>query len=178
MKQMVWALNRCTLGAAIVALFLLTLGVLSSVIVRYFSLGSFYGVDELSRFGSIWLVFLGVPAAMQYRQHIALDAFAQALAPKGRLWTELLLRTLSGTFLVVFTWQGVLLTQQTYSVRSPGLELPMSLAYAAIPVGGSLMVLTLVVQITAIVRALLGGPMPRDAFDPEGQADQSEGQAG
>jgi TRAP-type C4-dicarboxylate transport system permease small subunit len=155
-------LNRLTLGAAIVALFLVTLTVLASVIVRYFSLGSFYGVDELSRFGSIWLVFLGVPAAMQYRQHIAFDTFLQALTPRRRLWADLVVQLLSGAFLTVFTWQGLLLAQQTHDVKSPGLELPMSLAYAAVPIGGGLMVLNLLVSIRELVRAIFRRSMSTD----------------
>lgn len=158
----VFALNRITLGAATVLLFLLTIALLMSVVVRYFSLGSFYGIDELSRFGAIWLVFLGVPAALQYRQHLALDTFVQWVSPRGRLWLGILVKLLAAVFLANFAWQGMILMAQTHEIKSPGLGLPMSFAYAAAPVGSGLMLLTLLHQFADNIKDIVQGTLPQE----------------
>lgn len=118
-------------------LFLLSGGVL----VRFVPVTSLGWADEIVELFFAWMVFLGTAALWRDHKHISVDFLLQGLAgsPLGRA-LALLLTILALVFLVVFTWEGWLLTLQSVSNRTPILELPKPLWYVALPASGVLMI--------------------------------------
>lgn len=98
--------------------------------------------EEVSRYLFVWVVFLGGGVAARYRGHIVLDFVVSALPPRIRLLLGTLMGLLSlAMLLVVFAWQGWILTLVSWRQESPATGLPVGVATLAIPVGGLLMAL-------------------------------------
>ena len=98
--------------------------------------------EEVSRYLFVWVVFLGGGVAARYRGHIVLDFVVSVLPPRIRLLLGTLMGLLSlAMLLVVFAWQGWILTLVSWRQESPATGLPVGVATLAIPVGGLLMAL-------------------------------------
>ena len=131
------ALRWGSILCLVALLFLLAGGVL----VRFVPVVSMGWADEIVELSFAWMVFLGTAALWRSHEHIAIDFIPQALGgtPVGRA-LEVLLGLLALGFLAVFTWEGWLLTVQAVGNRTPILELPKPLWYAALPVSGIVMI--------------------------------------
>ncbi len=110
------------------------------VLVRFYPIVSLGWSDEIVELAFAWMVFLGTAAIWRSREHITIDFIPQALVGTraGRA-LEILLDLLALGFLLVFTWQGWLLTLQARGNTSPMLELPRPWWYASVPASGLVM---------------------------------------
>jgi TRAP-type transport system small permease protein len=98
--------------------------------------------EEVSRYLFVWVVFLGGGVAARYRGHIVLDFLVSALPSRIRLLLGALMGLLSvAMLLVLFAWQGWVLTQVSWRQESPATGVPVGVATLAIPIGGLLMAL-------------------------------------
>ncbi len=117
--------------------------VLLQVLMRYLVAQPNPWSEEVSRFCFIWMSFLGASLAVERRAHFRFDETMRRLPPRwrrrveGAAWTVVLL--FAGLLIV----SGALLTALTMGERSPALDLPVALVYAAAPVSGGLMVIHL-----------------------------------
>jgi TRAP-type C4-dicarboxylate transport system permease small subunit len=98
--------------------------------------------EEVSRYLFVWVVFLGGGVAARYHGHIVLDFVVSVLPPRIRLLLGTLMGLLSvAMLLVLFAWQGWVLTQVSWRQESPATGVPVGVATLAIPIGGLLMAL-------------------------------------
>ena len=98
---------------------------------------------EVSLFCFIWLVWLGAIASMREERQIRID-FAETYSPKRIKRILLPVNTiLSMLFLVFVIYYGVRVTESQMSAVYDILPFSRGILYAAAPVGGSLMFLTL-----------------------------------
>jgi len=98
---------------------------------------------EVSLFCFIWLVWLGAIASMREERQIRID-FAETYSPKRIKRILLPANTiLSMLFLVFVIYYGVRVTESQMSAVYDILPFSRGILYAAAPVGGSLMFLTL-----------------------------------
>jgi TRAP-type C4-dicarboxylate transport system permease small subunit len=141
-----WAKAERGLAAAlrwgsIVCLAALLVLMTGGVLVRFVPVVSMGWADEIVELAFAWMVFLGTAALWRRNEHITIDFIPQALADSsvGR-GLQVLLGLLALAFLAVFTWEGLLLTVQAVGNRTPILELPKPLWYAALPVSGIVMI--------------------------------------
>jgi len=127
-------------GSMLCLAFLLVL-LAAGVLVRFAPLFSMGWADEVVELAFAWMVFLGTAVLWRDGKHISVDFLLQGLggSPAGRL-LALVVALLSLGFLAVFTREGWLLTLQAMGNRTPILELPRLLWYAALPVSGLLMI--------------------------------------
>jgi TRAP-type C4-dicarboxylate transport system permease small subunit len=134
---------RCISFVTNAAAAVLVLAVLSAVFVRYFGLfgGSLHWIDELSRYLTIWTVMLGSAVALDRGAHVTVGLLPQALSERWRRWMAAASFLISGTFLLVLTWQGFVLARFTMRQLTPALGLPMGYVYLAVGCGGALMCL-------------------------------------
>jgi TRAP-type C4-dicarboxylate transport system permease small subunit len=135
-------------------LFLLSAGVL----VRFVPVASMGWADEIVEWFFAWMVFLGTAALWRGSEHITIDFIPQSLGGTiaGRA-LEILVGLLALGFLVVFTWEGWLLTLQAVGNRTPILELPKPGWYVALPVSGVVMIGYTLARCMRAIR-----PAPRD----------------
>ncbi len=115
--------------------------VTAEILIRFFPLFSLGWADEIVEFAFAWMVFLGAAALWRTREHITIDFIPQSLAGStaGQV-LEILVSLLALGFLVIFTWEGWILTLQAAGSRTPILELPREWWYAPIPLSGAVMI--------------------------------------
>lgn len=96
--------------------------------------------DELVSLAFTWLSFLGAAVALKHRGHIGLT-FLVELCPPGprRVWIAVIGGVVS-CFLGVLVYAGWRMTELVHDQMSAGLEMPMSVFYAALPVSAALMI--------------------------------------
>ena len=124
------------------------------VIMRYVVGRSLSWSEELTRYIFLWQIWIGASYAISMKKHLKIDAFINKF--HGNVYRFLQLVSLGcwfffSVFLAVEGTKLVILIA-TQNQLSPAMQLPMSYAYAAIPVGGFLMLVKLVNEIINIVQ--------------------------
>jgi len=110
-----------------------------NVALRYLTSQSIEWAEEVSRHMMIWLTFLGAGPVLRYGGHIAIenlqDALPRSLAVAIRAFVALLLFAFFG-FMV---WYGWLYMERTLFQLTAATQIPFAYIYAAMPVGGVLL---------------------------------------
>ena len=92
--------------------------------------------EEFQKFGHIWIVFLAIPIAHRRGMHIHMDVIRRRLPVRIGLVFDFAIEVLwlaFGAALMILSWQvSLVAARQT----SPGLEVPMSVPYYGMVVGG------------------------------------------
>lgn len=105
--------------------------------------------DEMAQALFVWLSFLAADITLQRRGHFRLDALTSFLPRKARIALDVVVQLLTCALLamlLVYAWKLVQIT----SLRPlPIIGVPSSFATAALPVGFTLMLITLIEQIAA-----------------------------
>lgn len=118
--------------------------VLLQVLMRYLLAHPNPWSEEVSRFCFIWLSLLGASLAVEHRAHFGFDQVTKALAPRAKIVVERCAGAVVLLFSLLLIGTGIALMELTMGERSPALNLPVALVYAAAPVSGVLMVVHLV----------------------------------
>jgi TRAP-type C4-dicarboxylate transport system permease small subunit len=128
-------------GLCIVLLAAISVDLLLGVFSRYVLARTFVWYDEVARACFIWLVFLGAAVAVKRGAHFGLYMVVDAMPPQLKraalLLTPLTVIVFSATIVV----QGWSLTQHGSAQTTAVMGMPVSWIYAAMPVGGALMIL-------------------------------------
>jgi len=99
--------------------------------------------EEVARMMIVWLTMLGAGACLRGGTHIAVTVLVNSLPPGPRhavLWVrDLAILSAVG----VLAWAGARYAMLNASQDSPALEIPMTIAYASLPVGAALVALQL-----------------------------------
>ena len=117
--------------------------VLLQVLMRYLFATPNPWSEELSRFAFIWVSLLGASLAVEHRAHFGFDQVTRKLAPHPRRAVERCAWGVVLAFSLVLIATGIALMDLTLGERSPALNLPVALVYAAAPVSGTLMAIHL-----------------------------------
>jgi TRAP-type transport system small permease protein len=125
--------------AMILLLAAMALIVFANVALRYLTNASIEWGEEVSRHMMIWLTFIGSGIVLRYGGHIAIENLQDA-APSGvakamRVAVALLLIA----FFVMLIWTGYAYMQRTMFQMTASTQIPFGYIYAAIPVGGFLL---------------------------------------
>ncbi|MYB07724.1 MAG: TRAP transporter small permease [Gemmatimonadetes bacterium] len=118
--------------------------VLLQVLMRYLFAQPNPWSEEVSRFCFIWLSLLGASLAVEHRAHFRFEQVTKKLAPRARRVVEAGARVTVLIFSLLLIGTGIALVDLTAGERSPALNLPVALVYAAAPVSGVLMVVHMV----------------------------------
>ena len=139
LERALYRLLRWVSLAAFVVLFLL---LAMTVLVRFVPVASTGWSDEIVELAFAWMVFLGAAVLWRDGTHFRVDLVPQKLAGSaaGR-WLEIVLGVLSLGFLVVFTYEGWVLTRAATD-RSPIFVLSKVFWYGVMPLAGALMVVS------------------------------------
>ena len=132
------ALETYTAGALLVAVAGV---VLLQVLMRYLFAYPNPWSEEVSRFCFIWLSLLGASLAVEHRAHFRFDQVTGKLAPRAKRVVQSGARAVVLIFALLLIGTGIALMNLTMGERSPALNLPVALVYAAAPVSGALMVI-------------------------------------
>ena len=118
--------------------------VLLQVLMRYLFAYPNPWSEEVSRFCFIWLSLMGASLAVEHRAHFRFDQVTKKLAPRAKRAVEAGARVAVLIFSLLLIGTGIALMNLTVGERSPALNLPVALVYAAAPVSGVLMVVHMV----------------------------------
>ena len=118
--------------------------VLLQVLMRYLFAYPNPWSEEVSRFCFIWVSLLGASLAVEHRAHFGFDQVTRALAPRAKRVVETFALAAVLLFSLLLIATGIALMDLTLGERSPALNLPVALVYAAAPVSGLLMVVHMV----------------------------------
>ncbi len=115
--------------------------VLLQVLMRYLFAYPNPWSEEVSRFCFIWMSLLGASLAVEHRAHFGFDQVTKGLAPRAKKVVETFASAVVLIFSLLLVATGIALMDLTMGERSPALNLPVALVYAAVPVSGMLMVI-------------------------------------
>ena len=112
-----------------------------AVLSRYIFSYSFHWIDAYSRYGLVWLTFLGSAMALRKRRHIGIDNVINLLPPHVRKWVIKGSAGLILLFSSVMFVQGVKLFKITSHQIIPEMQIKMSNIYIVIPMSAVLLIL-------------------------------------
>ncbi|HWU41256.1 MAG TPA: TRAP transporter small permease, partial [Candidatus Acidoferrum sp.] len=136
-------LGRLTAFIAGTILAAMTILVFLTVIYRYFLLAPISWGEEMARFLFIALSMLGASLAMKDRSHFAITILTARFPAPVRAWLEVVVALGATALLAIVIDKGWSLTLLNQNQISPALGVPMSIPYLAVPLGATLMVIFL-----------------------------------
>jgi TRAP-type transport system small permease protein len=127
-------------GVCLAAFTLLIVLVTALILIRFMPLISLGWADEIVELAFAWMTFLGTAVLWRSRAHFRVDLVPSLLAgTRAGQVLEIGLSLVSLLFLLIFTYEGTVLTLRT-AIPSPILALPKALWYLSMPIAGALMV--------------------------------------
>ncbi len=102
--------------------------------------GGLYWAEEITRYVSIWIVFLASGLTIRYGVHFRVDLLTARLPGPLQLGFTVFSCLAMLCFEGVLFYFGATSAISNMDQQSTSLEFPMGYAYAAIPVGGLLMI--------------------------------------
>ena len=139
------AVNR---WALIVLLAAMSVIVFTNVVSRYLTNFSIPWSEEVARHMMIWLTFLGAGPVLRAGGHIAVENLQDALPRPLAIAVRLLVAVLLLAFFVMMSWTGYEYMARNAHQLTAATQIPFAWIYAAIPVGGVL----LIVHFSLVVR--------------------------
>ena len=137
-------------------MFSLTL-IFIQIIMRYVVGQSLSWSEELARYIFLWQIWLGTSFAVKENRHIRIDIIPNMIkSDKARAKFEFLVTLIWLGFAIFLTYEGVRLTlvQIEMGQISAAMHLPMSIAYASVPVGCGCMSLRLIGRLSFLMKSI------------------------
>ncbi len=132
-------LNRITEVILVLILTAMAVVVFLQVIFRYVLNFPLFWTEEFARYCLVWASLLGSAVAVKRGQHIAVTVLVERFPPALSRVCKVLALIAVVMMLSIILWGGIQLVAITRAQISPALRMPMSVPYAAIPVGAALM---------------------------------------
>ena len=137
-----------------VILVILCIVMIGSASIQVFSRvvlqNSFGWTDELCRYSMVWLALFAGGMAVKQQSHVSVNLLRDKLSKRSQ---SILMRIIAGITLVfssAMTYYGVLLMVQNMKQITTGLQLPMGMVYACLPLGGSVMIFYSILQLLGL----------------------------
>lgn len=112
----------------------------ASAMMRFIpGVGGVFWAEEITRYVSIWVVFLAAGIGMRFGIHLSVDMVALAVPETMRRIMFIFAYVMSIIFQGVLVYYGTQLAISNFAQQSASLRIPMTYAYAAIPVGSFIM---------------------------------------
>lgn len=141
MKKVLDKLEKIILGILAILFAVMVIAFFYQIILRFlFERGNPWS-EELTRYAFIWLSMLGSAVATRRSRNMDVDFIVKRMPKTMQIINSLFTKGLIIAFLMVIIVYGFSLVSITFKQLSPGLRVPMAYMYAAVPVGGLLMLL-------------------------------------
>ncbi|MGG1660522.1 TRAP transporter small permease [Brevibacillus sp. NRS-1366] len=109
--------------------------------------------EELARYLMVYTVFLGVALALREQKLIGVEAVAERLSKRQRRRLKTTVNLVSIAFFLLLFIQGIKMLLKVHVQISASLGIPMSIPYAAIPIGSCLLIMN---SIAVIIELFVG----------------------
>jgi len=135
-------INRKTLFCVVILFFIAFAMLFAQITSRYLLEIPFLIGDEISRYATVWIVYIGAGLAARHNRLIKMEVILSALPFAER--NKWIFEWFSGAVSVVFYFfvirYGVQMLGLVKMQVSPVLNLSMAIPYSALPVGSFLMI--------------------------------------
>jgi TRAP-type C4-dicarboxylate transport system permease small subunit len=121
------------------------------VFTRYGLNDPLFWTEEMIRYTTVWLTFVGAAAASLYGDHMDMNLLLGVQSRRFQAWHQAFLHVVVLCFGVLITWQGTLFCLLNGRQTAPATGLPMLAVYGAIVVGG---VMLAIVSVHKLATAL------------------------
>ncbi len=138
--------------------------VFSNVVLRYAFNSGITGVDEISRYLYIWLVFLGAVTALKNHQHINVDLLAGRLTGVPKKVVTVLANGITLMVVWLILKGSWFMTVSSTTSRAPATGIPLAVVYASGIVLAIGMGVTVIIQTISVLR---GDKIPPAARETE-----------
>jgi TRAP-type C4-dicarboxylate transport system permease small subunit len=135
--------NKGVDWACISAITLMLVITFYQVITRYIFSDPSSWSEEVSRYISVWAIFLGAAIAFRSRSHLGVDYFVTLFSKRMQKGMRATVNIILSVTLVFIFIQGVEITLFVKNQLSPAMRISMAIPYAAIPTGVLLMFIEL-----------------------------------
>ena len=122
------------------------------VILRYVFNTSFFGAEELARFLLTWFIFLSGTLGLDRGIHFSMDVLTLRLPQRAQLALRVVVQSCILAILLVLVVKGTELAIRNWYQVSTAMQVPLTFAYAAIPLSSAIMILV-------TLRTLLAPPL-------------------
>lgn len=112
-----------------------------NVALRYLTNQSIEWAEEVSRHMMIWLTFLGAGPVLRYGGHIAVENLQDVLPRSMAIAIRAFVALLLFAFFCFMIWYGWLYMGRTMFQLTAATQIPFAYIYAAMPVGGVLLII-------------------------------------
>jgi TRAP-type C4-dicarboxylate transport system permease small subunit len=144
-------LTTAALWVAMVGLALMSVFTCYQVVMRFIFDQPSTWSEVLVRSIMIWTVYLGAAAAFREGAMIAAEFFVRAVPrPFGKA-LQIFAGVLSLAFLAILVWTGIDMVGRTSTQVLAGLGIPISWVYLALPIGGALGTLAVLVRTSELL---------------------------
>jgi TRAP-type C4-dicarboxylate transport system permease small subunit len=123
----------------------------AQVFTRYAMNDPLFWTEEMVRYATVWMTFVGAAAASLYGDHMDMNLFLEVQNARFQAWHQAFLQLLVLVFCVLIIWQGTLFCILNGMQTAPATGMKMVYVYGATVVGG---VLLAMVSIHKLVSAL------------------------
>jgi TRAP-type C4-dicarboxylate transport system permease small subunit len=134
MKVLKWLDENIESFILIVLSILTVVVVFIQVVMRYLLGSSLVWSEELARYVFIWMIYIGVSYGVKRQAHISVDAVALIFKRKGKLIFAICANLAFLAFAVLLCYYSFEVVAQV-TRKSPAMNIPMQLVYAAPMVG-------------------------------------------
>lgn len=130
-------LNRDVLALLLAAMALI---IFANVVLRYATSQSIEWAEEVARYLMVWLTFLGAGPVLRYGGHIAVENLQDSLPERAAVALRVLIAALLFGFFGFMVWVGIGYVERAQYQLTPTTQISMAWVYAAMPVGGLLLI--------------------------------------
>lgn len=149
--RLILAADRFLTGLAVLAA-MLALG--AAVAIGFWQIVARFVLAQPSPWSEVaiqllvaWMVFLGAAGAFRTGAAVSVDLARRASSGVTRLVLDGLIAVSSFAFLGLMVWQGIIIAQRVRFQNLAGLDIPVSVAYAALPAGAAFCMLAVLARL-------------------------------
>jgi C4-dicarboxylate transporter DctQ subunit len=152
MKKFFDALEQILKYTLVFLLTAMTVVVVIGIVARYILLISIPWTEELARYLMIWTGFVGFGVAYRKRELISVKIFIDILPAKFLRIALFISDVLCSIFLIIVVIYGIKLCLMNMNQVSPAARIPVSIIYAAIPLGCTIYLFFVVESISSFLK--------------------------
>ena len=105
------------------------------IFFRYVLNYSLSWTEEISRYGLIYITFIGTSTAIKHDSHIRIDVLDRILGRKAKIAIKVVNDSITLVFLMYMVYVSYQIIVALRSTKSPALQIPMSYLYISAFVG-------------------------------------------
>jgi TRAP-type C4-dicarboxylate transport system permease small subunit len=150
-------INRLVELVVVIQFAVLVIVVTAAVFARYVLNDSIVWAEELARYLFVWLSFLGGGLGVGSNIHVGVDSLVELMPGRVKAAVQILMELMIVAFTLVLIWAGAEFAAFGMRTEALLIPIPMGYVYLAVPVGGFVMLINVLVHLHRHVLALSRG---------------------